>query len=65
MRTNIIRAIINIVTNPVVQLREYAESHNRANSMGKALEEYIKDLFAGTVGESNNIVRNKKISECF
>ena len=39
---NIIDAIINIVKNPILELKEYSISHNRANSMGEALEEYIK-----------------------
>lgn len=65
MGTNIIKAIINVVNNPKVELRAYAESHNRANSMGGALEEYVKDIFAGTVEEKDLTVRNRKISECF
>lgn len=65
METNIIRAIINLVNNPIVELKQYSESHNRANSMGEALEEYIKDIFAGTVNENDVTVRNRKISKCF
>lgn len=51
--SNIINAIINLVTDPKIELREYSAGHNRANDMGKGLEEYIKDLFAGTVNETN------------
>ncbi|ABW19396.1 NgoPII family restriction endonuclease [Alkaliphilus oremlandii] len=65
MSTNIIRAIINLVNTPVVELKEYADSHNRVNSMGGALEEYIKDIFAGTVGEIDEKKRLLKIQECF
>lgn len=65
MGTNIIEAIINVVTNPKVELRAYADSHNRANSMGGALEEYVKDIFAGTVDEKDLTIRNKKLSENF
>lgn len=65
MSSNIIRAIINLVNNPVVELKEYSDSHNRANSVGGALEEYIKDIFSGTVGEKDSTIRNKKISENF
>jgi len=65
METNIIKAIINLVNNPIIKLKEYAESHNRANSMGGALEEYVKDIFAGTVEETDEKVRNRRISECF
>lgn len=62
---NIINAIIQIVTNPNFELKSYSESHNRANNMGEALEEYIKDIFAGTVGESDENLRNQKLAEVF
>jgi hypothetical protein len=48
MQTSIVDAIVNLVKNPVTSLvREY-HSRNRANNAGDALEEYVKDLFAGT-----------------
>ncbi|MEL7570962.1 MAG: NgoPII family restriction endonuclease [Eubacteriaceae bacterium] len=65
MSTNLIQAIINIVTNPIIEIAEYNKSNNRANSMGGSLEEYIKDVFAGTVSEKNSSNRNKKFEECF
>lgn len=63
--SNIINAIIQLVKNPKFELRKYSESHNRANNMGEALEEYIKDIFAGTVNESDENIRNQKLSEVF
>lgn len=63
--SNIINAIIQLVENPKFELRKYSESHNRANNMGEALEEYIKDIFAGTVNESDDNIRNQKLSEVF
>lgn len=63
--SNIINAIYNLVNNPVVELRDFYKSKNRANSMGDALEEYIKDLFANTVNETDEQKRLKKISETF
>jgi hypothetical protein len=63
--SNIITAIINIVSNPITEITSYYNSKNRANSMGEALEEYIKDLYAGTVEETDEQVRNRKISEIF
>ena len=63
--SNIINAIIEVVKAPKHKLKEYSTSHNRANQMGEALEEYIKDIFAGTVGESDVKVRNRKINETF
>ena len=62
---NIIDAIINIVKNPIVELKEYSISHNRANSMGEALEEYIKDIFSGTLFENDKNKRMEIISEVF
>lgn len=45
---NIIDAIINLVHHPISQIKATYENKNRANSVGDALEEYIKDLFSGT-----------------
>ena len=63
--SNIINAIIQLVENPKFELRKYSESHNRANNMGEALEEYIKDIFAGTVNETDENIRNQKLSKVF
>ncbi len=62
---NIIDAVIQLVSNPKFELRTYSESHNRANNMGEALEEYIKDLFASTVGEKDENIRNQKLADVF
>lgn len=62
---NILNAIINLVQNPLTDIIEYSFSHNRANSVGEALEEYVKDLFAGTIGVSDNNQRNNTISKVF
>lgn len=45
---NIINAIINIAQNPVTQLVNYYQGKNRANNVGDALEEYVKDIFANS-----------------
>jgi hypothetical protein len=63
--TNLLKAIINIIENPIYNLKDYTKSHNRVNNMGEALEEYIKDVFAGTIGEDNYEIRKKKIKKCF
>lgn len=63
--SNIINAILNLVTDPKIKLHEYSSGHNRANDMGKGLEEYIKDLFAGTVNETNEQNRNIALSSVF
>lgn len=50
--TNILKAIQNIANNPIVEIKSYYQGKNRANSVGDALEVYIKDAFANTVGKS-------------
>jgi len=62
---NVIDAIINLVKDPKLELLKYSKSHNRANSMGEGLEEYVKDLFAGTVNEKDKDIRNLRFSETF
>lgn len=62
---NIINAIINLVQNPVSELRDVYARKNRANNAGDALEEYIKDLFAGTFNTTAESDRLERISEVF
>lgn len=61
----VIDAIINLVNNPKVDLIRHYKKNNRANDMGTALEEYIKDLFAGTLDETSDTVRNHRFDEVF
>ena len=63
---NVIDAIINLIKNPVIQLNSKSDYvRNRANNMGEALEEYIKDLFAETIEEKDLQKRIAKHSEIF
>ncbi|MFI3277332.1 MAG: NgoPII family restriction endonuclease [Rikenellaceae bacterium] len=62
---NIIDAICSIVNNHQYILKQYTDTGNRANSMGLSLEEYIKDVFAGTLGELDDEIRDTRISETF
>lgn len=62
---NIINAIINLVNNPICELRKVYARKNRANNAGDALEEYVKDLFAGTFGIVEEKDRIRKVSEVF
>jgi hypothetical protein len=64
-KRNIIDAIIEIVNSPKHRLKQYSSSLNRANDMGSALEDYCKDIFAGTVGETDREKRITKINEVF
>lgn len=63
--SNIIDAIINLVKNPVLSLKDVYTNKNRANNVGDALEEYVKDLFAGTFDIDNENLRLEKISNVF
>lgn len=62
---NIINAIINLVNNPIVHLKDYYNDKNRVTSLGDTLEEYIKDLFSGTLLEKDEQKRLSIISEQF
>lgn len=62
---NIINAIINLVNHPVTKIHAHYIGRNRANNMGDALEEYIKDLFCNTFDETDEAKRIEKISEVF
>ncbi|MFI3282614.1 MAG: NgoPII family restriction endonuclease [Rikenellaceae bacterium] len=62
---NIIDAICDIVSHHQYILKEYLDKGNRMNNMGLSLEEYIKDAFAGTIGELDDTIRDQKISKVF
>lgn len=62
---NIISAIINLVKSPQLHLSQYTKSHNRVNNVGEALEEYVKDLFADSLGMIDGTERNEKLNKTF
>mgnify|MGYP000920154557 CR=1 FL=1 len=62
---NIINAIINLINNPVTELQETYKSKNRANNMGDALEEYVKDLFANTFNFTDESKRLEELQRVF
>lgn len=63
--TNTIKAILNLIKDPQLELGDYYNSRHRANAEGDSLEEYIKDLYAGTLRESNEQERLQRIAETF
>lgn len=65
MRVNILTALMNIAKSPIDELRSFNVSRNRANSMGEALETYIKDVFAGTLTETDDTKRFERYAEAF
>lgn len=52
--SNIIDAIINLANNPITGVESTKLANNRANMVGDALEEFVKDLFANTFGMPEN-----------
>ncbi len=61
--TNLLVALKNIVEHPVQNLTQhYNRSTNRANSAGEALENYIKDVFCGTLDTVDESSRNQFFS---
>lgn len=63
--SNALQVIYRIINNPVVEVKEYYTGKNRANSVGEALENYVKDLFADSIMVDNEVERLKKITEVF
>ena len=63
--SNTIQAIINLINNPQLELVDYYNSRHRANSEGGSLEEYVKDLYAGTFDETDEDRRKEQIDKVF
>lgn len=63
--SNIIKAFINIVNNPITELTEHYAGRNRINNVGKALEVFVQDAFAGTINEMDEVSRFEKLSQIF
>ena len=64
---NLLNALLNIRKKPVQELIAHYNNYgrNRANNMGYALEEYVKDAFAGTITEASEKARNEQIYKTF
>lgn len=62
---NLLEASLRIINNPIVEVKAYYQSKNRANSVGDALEKYIKDVFADTSTIIDDSIVNVKYSETF
>jgi len=63
--TNILEAIVNIANNPVVAIRNHYTGRNRANSVGEALEEFVKDAFANTIQAPDDQIKNTRYNQVF
>lgn len=62
MKTNLLVALINIVENPIVDLVSHYKGSNRANNMGDALENYVKDAFCHSVNSTNDVIHSQYFS---
>ena len=65
MKTNILKAIFNLIGSKNNNLNNIYRGSNRANIMGEALEYYIKDLFCGSLNEKNMGIKDKIYSKHF
>lgn len=63
--TNVLEAICNIVENPIFEIKSFYTGRNRANSVGDALEDYIKDAFANSFNINGEKERMKLFNENF
>lgn len=63
--TNLLIALKNFVENPQTELVSHYQGSNRANSMGDALETYIKDLFCNITEPVDENVRNTLYEQMF
>ena len=61
---NLLQAIKLIVENPIIKVTDYYTGRNRANSVGDALENYVKDIFANSFNMSE-YERLQKFNEVF
>ena len=62
---NILDAIYNIVTYPIFDIKSHYSGKNRTNSVGEALETYIKDAFVNTFEIENEKERLKQFNKNF
>jgi len=63
--SNILKAILNITKNPVIELRDKYLGRNTINNVGEALEAYVQDAFAGTINETDSEIRKQAITNTF
>ncbi|NMG22051.1 NgoPII family restriction endonuclease [Brasilonema bromeliae] len=62
---DLLKAIKTIVDNPIPDLVSYYQGKNRINSIGDALECFVKDIFAETLSQSEQALKNERYSEVF
>ncbi len=63
--TNILRAIHTIVSNDIPDVIDFYRSKNKINAVGDALELFIKDIFANTLRETNQLKKQEAYEQIF
>ena len=63
--SNILKAFINTINSYQSNVSTLTNGNNRANNMGAGLEEFIKDIFAGTINETNEQNRLATFSQTY
>lgn len=58
-----LKAIKLIVENPIIKVKDYYTGRNRANSVGEALENYVKDIFANSfdLSEADRLQKSNEV----
>jgi hypothetical protein len=64
---DLLQAIATLINHPIPNLLDYyrSKSKNRINAVGDALEEYIKDIFADTIEDTNLDRKTDKYNQVF
>ena len=62
---DILKAIKKVIENPIFDIVSYYQGKNRINSVGDALECFIKDIFSEALNENDLNLKNQKYSEAF
>ena len=65
MNSNVLIAIKNLVENPIFSIVSHYFGRHRVNSVGDALEKYVKDLFAGTLFCNDEYLKIQQYQEVF
>ncbi|WP_319421220.1 NgoPII family restriction endonuclease [Pleurocapsa sp. FMAR1] len=62
---NILRAIDSIVSNDIPDVVNFYRNQNKINAVGDALELFIKDIFANTLREANELKKQEVYEQVF
>ena len=65
METNLIKAILYLVNLSEFHILQMNNGRNRVNNQGKGLEEFIIDLFCGTVSATDEQIRLERRNKLF